>query len=155
MQFNKHTDRIADSETQLFLNAGLLAYSSTGEAVIQRYSDNLKTLFPKLSEMKNKTLILTIDDADAGTSIDMIKDIKMTLELVEQRCKLYNITYYIITTANSYEFCRDYDCINVHDFSHLRVKDYEDFKQFVLSSRKEKDIREEQVEQLRKASNDD
>lgn len=136
LSFNKHS-KFVNSEQDALINTGLLSCSSTGEGVLHRYGMTLPTLGDEIRNPKNKgkKLYLFFDDCDAGTSIDMIQDIKDVFNLIINDCKQNEITYYIILTANSYEMCKDADCISVHNFEHKKFNSYEEYKQFVLESR--------------------
>lgn len=140
LDFNKHTDT-SFRENDYFINAGLNATSSTGEAVINRFGRHLQVIGTIVRNIKNQTIFMFLDDCDAGTSIDMIQDIKDCFQLITNDCMKNNNTFYIVLTANSFEFCKDLDCISIHDFKHKQFKTYSQFKKFVLSSRKIKDKR--------------
>ncbi len=138
--FDKRSDVINDEMGDL-MNRLSGNMASTGENILNRFGRGLQLLGGTIGSGKanDKSLYLFIDDCDAGTSLDMINDIKSVFNLIIKDCKKRNITYYIILTANSYELCKDLDCISVCDFSHKRFESYEDYKKFVFESRKYKD----------------
>ncbi len=141
IRFNKHTD-ISYNTPNFFLEKGLQTMvRSTGEGLTHLFGDSSLYIKEFLPKMKDKTLFIFFDDCDAGTSIDMIADIKAVLGYIANDCKRFNVTYYIILTANSYEMCKDFDCVSVHDFKHKTFKTYEAYKKFVLNSREIKDKR--------------
>ena len=128
-------------EHDYFTNAAKLAFSSTGEGIVNRFGNILTLIGNTVRKISNTKLLIFIDDADAGTSIDMIQDITDVFDIITKECKERNIEYYIILTANSYELCRNCECIDVNTFEHKQFNNYEDYKAFVLESRKIKDKR--------------
>lgn len=135
VDFSKHTET-AGSETDSFILRATVSYSSTGEGVSYRLGQMLKLLGGSINKIKNQnaSIFIFFDDCDAGTSLDKIIEIKQVFSLITDHCKEMNVTYYILATANSFEMCRDLDCISVHDFKHIKFTDYEDYKRFVLES---------------------
>lgn len=122
-----------------------IACQSTGESIIYRFGGTLALLgdFVRKPENSGKSVFIFFDDCDAGTSIDLIQDIYDVFHLIADDCTKNKITYYIILTANSYELCRNSDitCIDVNTYKTVEITDYENYKKFVLSSRKKKDAR--------------
>lgn len=142
INFDKRSDTTY-KEMDYFLNAGNLAFESTGEGIISRFGRHLQVIGNTIRQLpENSTFFIFLDDCDAGTSIDMIQDIKDIFSFITRDCIARNITYYIILTANSFEMCKDLDCISVHDFKHRQFKTYDSFKKFVLKSREIKNKRE-------------
>ena len=114
---------------------------STGENIIRRFGKGLQVLGNWIRENKGKKLFIFFDDCDAGTSIDMINDIKDVFDLIIEDCKRNSIEYYMILTSTSYEMCKDLNCISVIDFKPTKFKTYESYKKFVLKTRAEKEKR--------------
>jgi len=140
LDFDKDSN-VTYTESDYFMNAAGIAYSSTGEGIVDRLGKNMQLLGSTIKDLHDTKLIIFFDDCDAGTSIDMINEIKNVLKHIINTCKKQNITYYILLTSNSYEMARDLNCVSVHDFSEQHFKDYEDYKQFVLKSRERKNKR--------------
>jgi len=139
--FDKRKNDV-NSYEGLILSHSQVAFSSTGEGIISRLGNGLAILGATIRSKENtgKKLWVFFDDCDAGTSLDIIGDIKSVLNLVAQDCKDNNITLTIVLTANSYEMCRSgCKCIDVYDFSEKTFATYEDYKKFVLKSRKRKE----------------
>lgn len=143
--FDKKSKTFNNEEESIFKEM-LTNNLSTGESICNRFGDKLALLGDAIRnpENKGKSIYIFMDDCDTGTSIDMINDIKSIFNLIIKDCKQNEITYYIILTANSYELCKDIDCISVHDFQHKKFTSYEDYKEFVLKSRqfKEQELKE-------------
>ncbi len=140
--FNKNSE-FASSQEDYFKMKATVCFSSTGEGLMHRFGRVLAVLGSEIRNENNKgkSLFIFFDDCDAGTSIDMINDITSVFNLITTDCIKNNITYYIVVTANSYELCKDVDCISVHDFKHLKFDSYESYRKFVLRSRKKKNKR--------------
>lgn len=137
----------ARTETDFFLEAGFKMSLSNGEGISRKMGQALELIGSTLKKISGKTLYIFFDDCDAGTSIDVIDEFKDVIGLVQKHCKKYNVKYYIIITSNSYEMCKDYDCIDIRTFEHKKFETYDSFKEFVLESRKAKD---KQLEELAK-----
>lgn len=132
--------QVTQSETDYYMNSFKVGFSSTGEGIIVRYGQILKAISMIINntqtlDLSNKTLFMFFDDCDAGTSIDMILDIKKSFEWIIKDCIRHNITFYLVLTANAYEMCKDYNCISVQDFENKTFEDYESFKSYVIKSR--------------------
>lgn len=139
VDFSKRSE-FATNDLDFMMGRAAVAFSSTGEGVISRFGKILQVLGSVISEdeMENKNLFIFFDDCDAGTSLDVICEIKDVVNLICNDCKSRKINYYFILTANSYEMCKDYDCVDITNFKHVKFKDYEDYKKFVLKTRKYK-----------------
>ena len=70
------------------------------------FEDRITPIFKDALEKKllnNKKIFILIDDADAGTSIDVITEIKDIIALIYNDCIQNHLSFYIVLTANSYE----------------------------------------------------
>lgn len=96
---------------------------------------------PNELEIPNERWIL-LDAVDSGLSVDNIVDIK---EQLFKTILEYNFgnEIYIVISANEYEMARGEHCFDVYNGDYLTFKDYEDYRNFVLESKKEKNQREE------------
>ena len=124
LDFDKNSN-VALEEMDYFFNAANLAYSSTGEGIMERFGKNLQLLGSTIRHLQDTKLMIFFDDCDAGTSVDMINDIKEVFKYIIDDCKKRNIIYYILLTSNSYEMVRDINCIDVYNFNELHFKNYE------------------------------
>lgn len=127
-----------------FLGKFRSASLSNGEGITDRCVKGLSILRNWLlsPEVKGKTVLFFMDDLDAGTSIDMIDDIKEVISLVIKDCEANEIEWYIVAPINSYEFtCNNpynYVCIDARSFEELSFKTYNRYKQYVYKTRKNK-----------------
>lgn len=139
--FDKKANYIRNEQEYFFKGADI-AFSSTGEGVMNRFGSILTLIGQTVNHMKgNETLFIFIDDADAGTSIDNIKDIVDVIDFIAKDIKKCSLNYCIILTANSYELCKNYQCIDVNTFKRRKFRSYETYKKYVLESRKRKEER--------------
>jgi predicted ATP-dependent endonuclease of OLD family len=81
-----------------------------------------------------------LDAIDSGLSVDNVVDVKEYLfkTIFEDNP---NTNVYIIVSANEYELARDENCFDVYNGKYIKFKDYEEYRDFILNTRKEKDKR--------------
>lgn len=120
-----------------------LMICSEGESINIRMTQFASKLgYFCLNQHKNDPEIwILIDALDSGFSIDNIVDIKNDLFkiIIESKPSFQNI--YIVASANAYELARGEKCFDVHNLKYIEFKDYEDYRNFVLKSRKIRDGR--------------
>lgn len=119
--------------------------SSEGENISNNIADNAQIIGRFVSSAvksgKDK-IVITIDAVDSGLSIDMIDELKSGLfNMIIEDCKSRKISPYIIASANSYEMTSGEQCLDVATGKYIRFKSYEEYKSFILDSRKGKDER--------------
>lgn len=99
-------------------------------------------------EIPNERWIM-LDAVDSGLSIDNVLDVKEYLfkTILED---YQEGEVYIIVSANSYEMARGEQCFDVYNGKYVTFSDYEEYRNFILDSRKHKDERypEEQDEKV-------
>ena len=118
--------------------------SSNGESVIMRLNGAIEAIgiFIKKSIKEQVPLWIFIDDVDAGTSIDVIAEVKANLIQASEYLNKHNLEHYIVVTSNSFEFAKDMYCLYARTMKPIEVTDYEKYKKFVLKSRKDKEKRD-------------
>lgn len=81
-----------------------------------------------------KGIFILLDGLDSGLSLDVINKIrKDVLEfIIETEKKRSNLEVYIVCSANSYEFCNNYDCIDVTNQKHIVFTNYEDYSKYFI-----------------------
>ena len=138
-----------------------LCYSSEGEAIkinfgqlstkFKRFlkdgffdtkGNRLARIFQEESEeeVSNKRVLL-FDAVDSGLSVDSIIEIKSVFDLILQDAKKFGIEMYIIISANEYELARGSNCFDVNEGKYVAFADYEDYRSFIIKSRKKKEKR--------------
>ena len=90
--------------------------------------------------------ILLFDAIDSGLSIDGVCEVKEFLKLIMKKAEEEKgIEYYIIAVANEYELANGENCFDVVEGKYITFEDYEDYKKFILNSRKKKEKRIEKA----------
>ena len=126
----EHIDRVAktfeNSEGQNMYDYLYYKINEIGQAVTKAIKNNRKGIF------------LLFDGLDSGLSLDVINIIrKSVLEfIIETEKKRSNIEVYIVCSANSYEFCNNYDCIDVTNQQHITFTNYEDYSKYFIKEDK-------------------
>lgn len=125
-----HLDRVAqtfeNSEGQNMYDYLYYKINEIGQAVTKAIKNNKKGIF------------LLFDGLDSGLSLDVINTIrKSVLEfIIETEKKRSNLEVYIICSANSYEFCNNYDCIDVTNQKHITFTNYTDYEKYFVKEDK-------------------
>ena len=87
-------------------------------------------------------LVVLIDALDSGLSIDNAIEIKEFIkDIVFKDAENNNVTLYMIAVANAYELARGENCLDLWTGEYITFKDYEDYRKYILSTRKRKDRR--------------
>ena len=81
------------------------------------------------------------DAIDSGYSIDNIIELKELFNLMISDSKKINKDLYIVVSANSYEMANNENCFDVMSGKYIRFKDYNEYKKFIIKSRKRKEKR--------------
>lgn len=125
-----HIDRVAqtfeNSEGQNMYDYLYYKINEIGQAVTKAIKNNKKGIF------------LLFDGLDSGLSLDVINEIrKSVLEfIIKTEKKRSNLEVYIICSANSYEFCNNYDCIDVTNQKHITFTNYTDYEKYFVKEDK-------------------
>ena len=115
--------------------------SSEGENIIM----NLGQMASKIGRFARTNrgapeMWIFFDAIDSGLSVDNVVDVKECLfkTIFDDNP---NTDVYIIVSANEYELARDENCFDVYNGKYIKFKDYEDYRNFILKTRKIKDKR--------------
>ena len=94
---------------------------------------------PQTETESNERWIL-LDAIDSGFSVDNIVDLK---EFLFKTILKHNFEkeIYIIISANEYEMANGEMCFDVYNGEHITFDGYNDYRNFILNSRKDKDKR--------------
>lgn len=116
-----------------------LAFSSEGEEI----NTNIGMVAQQVGrEVRNpdKNLIILLDGMDSGLSIDNIAEAKDFFhEYVLKDMKEAGKECYIIVTANEYELARGERCVDARSGKEVSFKNYEEYRAYIMDSRKKKD----------------
>lgn len=121
--------------------AANLLISSEGEQIIT----NLGTMANKIGRFVREhkgapEFWILLDAIDSGLSVDNVIDVKECLfEAILNDNPATDV--YIVVSANEYEMCSDENCFDVRNGKYVHFEDYDDYKKFILQSRKQKDAR--------------
>lgn len=103
----------------------------------------VKHMFDFLDEEKevgNERWIL-LDATDSGLSIDNVIELKNFFKFILNDAQKSNIETYIVISANEYELAAESNCFDVRNGKYIKFNDYNDFREFIIQSRKDKDKR--------------
>lgn len=87
--------------------------------------------------------VLLFDAIDSGLSVDSVAEIRSVFDLILDDAKRLGVEVYIVASANEYELARCAPCFDVSSGRYIPIKSYEEYRSFVLESRRRKDRREE------------
>lgn len=91
-------------------------------------------------EVPNERWIL-LDAVDSGFSVDNVIEMKELFRLVMDDAAAKGIELYIVVSANEYELAAGEACFDVIGGKYVRFGSYDEYREFVLKTRKEKDKR--------------
>ena len=89
----------------------------------------------------SKKRFILLDAMDSGYSIDNVIEMKSLFDLVLEDSEKMGMETYIIISSNEYELACDTDCFDVTEGKYINFSSYEDFKKFILHTRKKKEKR--------------
>ena len=118
------------------------AFSSEGENIMM----NLIQFAGRLNAFENahpdmKELWIFFDAIDSGFSIDNVQEAKSFFDTIIKHNADKGITAYIIIAANSYEMARESECFDVFNCKYVKFANYDEYRNFIMNTRKEKDAR--------------
>lgn len=115
-----------------------LLSNSEGENIVNVLEDVARKMGRLTRDYPDSKEIWFLFDAiDSGLSIDNVLDIKEQLISTVMEYNPDKDIYFVIS-ANSYEFARNENCLDVINGEYIRFKDYEDYRDFILNSKKQK-----------------
>lgn len=138
------------SKANFYGNMNLFAalfISSEGEQIminIEEQAAAIGSFMRKHGDAKEVWLLF--DAVDSGFSIDNIVDLKELLfkTILNDRG---DRDVYIVCTANSYEMCNGEKCFDIYTGKYVSFNNYEDYRNYILTSRKQKDKRYKKIKQ--------
>ena len=79
---------------------------------------------------------ILLDAVDSGLSIDGVINLKDGLYFIIEQNVGKDI--YIVVSANEYELAREENCFDVTNCEYIKFKDYDDYRNFIIESKKYK-----------------
>ena len=125
--------------------AATLMLSSEGEQICINLGETAAEIGRFVRENKGSSEFWLLFDAiDSGLSIDNIEEVKKYLfkTIINDNP---NTDVYIIVSANEYEMCRGEKCFDARNGEYIEFAGYEEYRTFILNSRKEKDNRQKKT----------
>lgn len=113
--------------------------SSEGERIMVVLGEQAAKIGQLARNSRGEDIYILMDAVDSGFSIDNVCELKEYL--FQTVLEDHDADVYIICTANSYEMARGEDCIDVQRCLHRKFKDYDEYRDFILESRKVKNER--------------
>lgn len=101
---------------------------------------------------KAKNLLVILDGIDSGVSLDMTIDIKNFLHTIleDLHTRIPEIPVYILVSSNSWEFCEGERCLDARSLKFREFSSYEEYRKYILDSRKKKEHRLDTFDKRRK-----
>lgn len=119
-------------------------WCSEGESIKAAFSYMVRNLgyfiMTECADNGTEEAWVFMDSFDSGMSVDNVREVMELLDDVMIPTRPEGLELYIVIAANSYEFARCYDCIDVQTARHLSFRSYGDYSAYVMGTRKQKDI---------------
>lgn len=125
--------------------------------IISRHPEENALLRYKYIRMdKAKNLLVILDGIDSGVSLDMTIDIKNFLHTIleDLHTRIPEFPVYILVSSNSWEFCEGERCLDARSLKFKEFSSYEEYRKYILDSRKKKDHRLETFDKKQKKDKD-
>lgn len=125
-----------------FVNVLAASWQSEGEG----HMSDLGNLLPDMGRfiMANKTehreRWLLLDGLESGLSIDAADELCGLIKTIEESVP-DGVTLYLVISTNAYELAKGRNCIDVQTAKHMRFDTYEEYADFIRTSRHKKDGR--------------
>lgn len=102
----------------------------------------IKAFFKSGDEViESKDRVFLFDAVDSGLSVDSVVEVKALFQFVLDDNKDSDKNLYIVIAANEYELARNADCFDVNTGKYITFKNYEEYRDFIIKSRKNKETR--------------
>lgn len=132
------------------LEKSISCFMSTGESLAHNLGPCLAIVRKELPRLKGKEIYILLDDLDVGVSIDAIADERRVIDLIARDLEANGTRYAICVAANNYELARGLECISCVDLSPTSFASYDEYRDFILSTRRWKDARDARNDEARR-----
>ena len=137
-------DQNARAEAMYYQDYQFLAdtwTASEGENIVVNLGIAAKKIGLLLRENSNaKELWILLDACDSGLSVDNVVELKTFFRstvIPDNKEK----RIYVIIAANEYEMTNGEQCFDVYNGEHITFNDYDEYREMILESRRQKDRR--------------
>ena len=113
--------------------------SSEGERIINGVGYFARGIRKRIQKANPKEIWILLDAVGSGLSIDGIQDVKDFANAVIMDNR--GVLVYFVVSTNEYEFTIGADNIDVTTFRHLKFKDYDEYREYILKTAKKKEKR--------------
>lgn len=110
--------------------------SSEGERIIRGVGYFAQSIRKRIQKVNPKEIWILLDAVGSGLSIDGIQDMKDFANAVIMDNR--GVLVYFVVSTNEYEFTISADNIDVTTFRHLKFKNYEEYRKFILKTSEKK-----------------
>lgn len=115
-----------------------------------RFNSLAKTITKINGETEEKDVLnerwILLDAMDSGFSIDNVIEMKDLFSLVLEDAKKLEVDLYIVISSNEYELAHESNCMDVTEGKYMTFENYENYKKFILHTRKKKEKRYKNLE---------
>lgn len=113
-----------------------VATASEGEAIYYNFGEFVSKISGAVDKAanENKTLIITIDAIDSGTSIDKLREYANLFGLIEEDAKHHKLEeIYIIVAVNNYELAKAANdkCLDPRTGKYYKFSSYEEYADWI------------------------
>ena len=115
--------------------------SSEGERIMMGIGDAVGRMRREIHNGSYREIWIFLDAVGSGLSIDGIREIKDLYNIIIEDNPDRKDSIYFVVSTNEYEFTVGVDCIDVTTFRHTIFMNYEDYRNYVMQTRKKKDKR--------------
>lgn len=103
----------------------------------------------KTEQVNTNKRFLLMDAVDSGYSVDNVIELKKLFQIIMEDAKKMGLELYIVISANEYELVYENDCLDVMEGKYRHFKTYNSYRNFILLSKKRKDIRIQKAQRKR------
>lgn len=118
------------------------SFMSTGEALAHDLGPCLAIVRKELPRLRGKEIYVLLDDLDVGASLDAIADERRVIDQIARDLEANGTRFAICVAANNYELAKGLECISCADLSPVSFGSYDEYREFILSTRRWKDARD-------------
>ena len=108
---------------------------------VENYTSSLWDAFSEYKVPETKERWILMDSVDSGHSLDNVEDFKACAHDVVQYAEEQGYNLYLVCTTNSYELAKGETCMDVTTGKYLSFSSYEEYREFVLGTRRKRDRR--------------